>query len=111
MNDMNTPVETATNLYKLNEVMSNMQTELENALDCLNHIGDLLFENPAPADAYTTDYAHISSLFWMVNNTLGRFAGMYDIILGGEGNGYTAFNQKNIEALKALGGWWNRSAD
>ena len=109
MPDTKKTTATTADLSRLNTVMSNMQTELENAFDCLNHVGVLLFDGSDPSDNYTNDYGHISSLFWLAVNALGHFAGMYDFILGGKGNGHTDLDldQKNIEALKALSGWWN----
>lgn len=111
MPDMKKTTATPADLFRLHTIMEDMQVEFSNAYDTLCHIGELLFDGDKATERYEHDYDHFESMFWLAVHTLGRFAGMYDIILGGEGNGYTAFNQKNIEALKALGGWWNRSAD
>lgn len=91
-------------LRRLSEITSDMQTDFANAYDLLCHIGELLFESSLPSEAYEYNYNHFESMFWLAVHTLGRFAGQYDLLMGGSGNRQLEVERKIIDDLKVLGG-------
>lgn len=95
-------------MHRLRDIMSDMETDFTNAYDLLCHIGELLFESSLPSEAYEHNYNHFESMFWLAVHTLGRFAGQYDLLMGGSGNRQLEIEQKIIDDLKAFDGlWWN----
>lgn len=103
---------TPADLFRLHTIMEDMQVEFSNAYDTLCHIGELLFDGDKATERYEYDYDHFESMFWLAVHALGRFAGQYDLFMGGSGNQQLENEQKAINDLKALGGlWWKSEPD
>lgn len=84
---------------EMQSMMFDINAELDACVYGFNHLYEEVFGGNSPSPNYSTDYQRIQSMFWLLKDTLGRFAGKYSLLMG---EGDTPHIKYEFEQIKTL---------
>lgn len=84
---------------EMQSMMFDINSELAACVDGFNYLLEEVFGKLSPSPNYTTNYKQLQSMFWLLTDTLGRFAGKYSLLMG---EGDTTHIKYEFEQIKTL---------